>query len=168
MPGYVIHIAIAQEYLRKKGKEYNEDFIKGSVYPDLTNKKFETHYGKSPAFTNLKEFILKNEINTQLNKGKFLHLITDYLFYNYYLEKMSKEHIYNDYDISNKNLIERYNVKLIKEIQDAVNFKDGEMQLLTYSLLYKMIDEISDLDLDKVKLEALNNDKKWNTYKNLI
>ena len=42
------------------------------------------------------------------------------------------------------------------------------MQLLTYSLLYKIIDEISDLDLNKVKLEVLNNNQKWNTYKNLI
>ena len=54
MPGYVIHIAIAQEYLKKHlKKEEKEEFINGVIAPDLTKIKSETHYGKSPAYTNL-------------------------------------------------------------------------------------------------------------------
>ena len=39
MAGYVIHIAVAQEFLRKNKENYNEDFIRGSILPDLTNDK---------------------------------------------------------------------------------------------------------------------------------
>lgn len=53
MPGYVIHIATAQEYLKKHRKEYSIDFINGTIAPDLTNDKQKTHYGKSPAYTSL-------------------------------------------------------------------------------------------------------------------
>ena len=47
MPGYVVHIAIAQEYLKKHNMKYSKDFIMGSVAPDFTSDKSKTHYGKS-------------------------------------------------------------------------------------------------------------------------
>lgn len=168
MAGYVIHIAVAQEYLRKHNKKYNRDFILGSVLPDLTKDKSKTHYGKSPAYTNLKKFLLSNDLSTELNKGEFIHLITDYLFYNHYLEFFSKKDIYNDYDISNKNIIEKYNVKLLDEIKDTVFFKEGEMKVLNFDIIYKLIDEISDFDLETVKKEVLDNNKKWTYYKNIV
>lgn len=167
MAGYVIHIAIAQEYLRKNNKEYNRDFIKGAILPDLTNDKSKTHYGKSPSYTNLKRFLLENEIKSDIDKGIFIHLITDYLFYNYYIENFSKQYIYDDYDISNKTLIYKYNVKLIDEIKENVHFKVGKMKVLNFSLIYKLIDEISSLNLEQVQKEALNNSPKWNYYKKL-
>lgn len=39
------NIAIAQEYLRKNNKNYNEEFVKGAILPDLTTDKSKTHYG---------------------------------------------------------------------------------------------------------------------------
>ena len=128
-------------------------FILGSVLPDLTKDKSKTHYGKSPAYTNFKKFLLFNDLSTELNKGEFVHLITDYLFYNHYLEFFSKKDIYNDYDISNKSIIEKYNVKLLDEIKDTVFLKEGEMKVLNLPLIYKLIDEISDIDLETVKKE---------------
>ena len=107
MPGYVVHIAIAQEYLKKHNMKYSKDFIMGSVAPDFTNDKSKTHYGKSPAYTNLKNFLLKNNIDTDYKKGLFLHLVTDYLFYNKYITKVEKPQIYNDYDYTNKEIIEK-------------------------------------------------------------
>ena len=168
MAGYVIHIAIAQEYLRKNNKKYNKDIVRGSILPDLTTDKSKTHYGKSPAYTNLKKFLLANEISSELNKGIFLHLITDYLFYNKYLNVFSKQYIYDDYDISNKVLIDKYNVKLFDEIKNAIFFKEGEMKVLNFELIYKLIDEISNLNLNLVKKEVLKDCKKWNFYKNIV
>ena len=168
MAGYIIHIAIAQEYLRKNKKEYDEDFIKGAILPDMTDNKSKTHYGKSPAYTNLKEFLLSNDLSDSLSKGKFLHLITDYLFYNYYLDTFSKKDIYDDYDKSNKHLIEKYNVRVLDEVRDSVFFKYGEMKILNFPLIYKIIDEISSLKLEQVKKEVLENNKKWNFYKNIV
>ncbi len=43
MPGFVIHIAIGQEYLRKHNKNYSKEFIKGTVEPDFTEDKTKTH-----------------------------------------------------------------------------------------------------------------------------
>ena len=48
MPGYVIHLAVAEEYLRKqkKVKENYNDFIEGVIYPDSVTDKSLTHYGQ--------------------------------------------------------------------------------------------------------------------------
>lgn len=62
--------------------------------------------------------LLYNNIETSLNKGKFLHLIGDYLFYNHYLDKISKEILHNDYNVINK-----YNVKLQENIKQYVFLK---------------------------------------------
>ena len=169
MPGYVMHIAIGQEYAKKHNSIENYDeFIKGNILPDLSKEKSETHYGKSPAFTSLKEFLKNNEINTSLNQGIFLHLIADYLFYNHYLDRIDKKILHNDYDLINKSLIEEYDVVLLDEIKDNVFFKDGDPQILNVDLAKKVISEVSDLDMFEVKKEVLSDDKKWSLYKNLI
>ena len=168
MAGYVIHIAIAQEYLKLHKENNNEEFIKGTIFPDETKNKQKTHYGKSPAYTDLKKFLLQNEIKTSFQRGHFLHLITDYLFYNYYLNEFTRELLHSDYDKTNKDLVEKYDVKLPEQVKQKVFFLDGKPKYLTLELVYKIIDEVSKLDLDKVKQEVLVDNKKWNTYKNLV
>lgn len=169
MPGFVIHTAIGQEYYKKhKNIENYNDFIRGNILPDLTKNKSETHYGKSPAYTNLKKFLENNKINTSLNQGIFLHLIADYLFYNHYLDRISKEILHNDYDLINKLLIEKYDVKLTDEIKSNVFFKSGSPEILTLDLAIKVIEDISDLDMYEVEKEVWNDSEKWNTYKNLV
>lgn len=168
MPGFIVHLAIAQEYLKKHNKNYSQDFILGSIEPDFTTIKFETHYGKSPAYTNLKEYLKSNNINTDFNKGFFLHLVTDYLFYNYYLDEIRKPQIYDDYDITNKPLIEKYKITLPEKIKNKIFFKSGTPQILTLKLAYKVIDEISDLTLEEIEKEVKNDSDKWNYYKKLV
>lgn len=165
MPGYVIHIAVAQEYLKKSKLPYSIDFIKGTIAPDLTNNKKDTHYGKLPRYTNLNEFLTKNELNNDYMKGYFLHLITDYLFYNYYLEKTDREQLHSDYDCLNKKIMDKYNVILVDEVKQKVFFKNDKPVILSEELVYKVIDEVSELNLEQVKQEVLNNIKKWNYYK---
>ena len=164
MAGYVIHLAIAEEYLRKHKdiKEDYEEFIKGVIYPDSVTDKSLTHYGIKSSKVILKDFLQDNEINNSYMRGYFLHLITDYLFYNKYLEKFSKD-IYNDYDILNKRLIEKYNVVLPENIQNNVFYEEGETKILTMELAIKIIDEISDLNLNAVEKEIRenSNDEKW-------
>lgn len=169
MPGFVIHTAIGQEYYKKnKNIENYNDFIRGNILPDLTKNKSETHYGKSPAYTNLKKFLEKNRINTSLNQGIFLHLIADYLFYNHYLYKINKEILHNDYDLINKSLIDKYDVKLTDEIRKYVFFKEGTPEIVTLDLAIKVIEEVSNLDMYEVEREVLNDNKKWNTYRYLV
>ena len=164
MAGYVIHLAIAEEYLNKHKdvKEDYDEFIKGVIYPDSVTDKSLTHYGIKSSKVILKDFLQDNEINNSYMRGYFLHLITDYLFYNKYFEKFSKD-IYNDYDILNKRLIEKYNVVLPVNIQNNVFYKEGETKILTMELAIKIIDEISDLNLNAVEKEIRenSNDEKW-------
>ena len=164
MAGYVIHLAIAEEYLKKHKdvKEDYEEFIKGVIYPDSVTDKSLTHYGIKSSKVILKDFLQDNEINNSYMRGYFLHLITDYLFYNKYLEKFTKD-IYNDYDILNKRLIEKYNVVLSENVQNNVFYKEGETKILTMELAIKIIDEISDLNLNAVEKEIRenSNDEKW-------
>ena len=149
MAGFVIHLAIAQEHLKKsKRKEENEEqFIFGSVQPDFIMPKTASHYGATPEYTDLKKFLKNNDIESSIDRGRFLHLITDYLFYN-------------------QQLVEKYNVNVIKEVKDKIYFKEGTPKHMTFDLACKVIDEISELDLDQVKKEVLKDNKnKWNTYK---
>ena len=84
MAGYVVHLAVAEEYLKSHPEEQYEEFIQGVIFPDSVTPKSITHYGKSSAYTNLGEFLKENDINNSYKRGYFLHLLTDYLFYNYY------------------------------------------------------------------------------------
>ena len=168
MPGFVVHIAIAQEYLRKHKKVFSENFILGSIEPDFTTDKSKTHYGKSPAYVSLKKYLENNKVNTDFDRGYFLHLVTDYLFYNYYVKEIKKPQIYDDYDFTNKALIEKYNVFLPEKAKSKVFFKEGIPQILTLPLACKVIDEISEYELEKIEKEVLRNDDKWNYYKKLV
>ena len=168
MPGYIIHIAVAKEYAENKNKKFTEELVRGVISPDLTKDKSKTHYGKSPAYTNLKEFITNNNIDTDYKLGAFLHLITDYLFYNKYLKKIKKPEIYEDYDKTNKQLIEKYNIEIPEDIKQFVFFKEGTTQIFTIEMIENLIKEVSNLDLEKTKQEIIKDNIKWKSYKKLV
>jgi len=169
MPSFVIHLAIANEYIKKHNKKEDyEDFIKGTIKPDLTKDKLTSHYEIKLGNTGLRNFLENNEIIDSFNRGYFLHLVADYLFYNYYLDYYSKQDIYDDYYILNKELIEKYNVLEIEEIKQYMTLKEGKTKIINLELICKVIDEVSELDLDNVAQEVINNNIKWNKYKNLI
>lgn len=164
MAGYVIHLAVAEEYLRKHRyiKENYKEFIEGVIYPDSVPDKSLTHYGSKSSKVILKDFLKENKLEDSYKRGYFIHLVTDYLFYNKYLDIFTKD-IYNDYDILNKFLIEKYNVKIPSKVQDKVFSKEGKTKILTKKLAEKVIDEISALDLKQIEKEIKENpnDEKW-------
>jgi len=59
MPGYVIHLAVAKEYLKKSKNrnENEEEFINGVIFPDSVKDKAITHYGEKSSKSNLYEFL---------------------------------------------------------------------------------------------------------------
>lgn len=164
MAGYVIHLAVAEEYLKKHNniKENYDEFIEGVIYPDSVTDKSLTHYGSKSSKVILKDFLKENKLESSYQKGYFLHLVTDYLFYNKYLDIFTKD-IYDDYDILNKFLIEKYNVKIPSKVEDKIFYKEGKTKLLTKELSEKVIDEISELDLKIIEKEIRENpdDEKW-------
>lgn len=169
MAGYIIHLAVAEEYIRKHENEIQnyKDFIKGVIYPDSVSDKSLTHYGIKSSKVNLKNFLKENEVTTNYEKGYFVHLYTDYLFYNKFLNYFSKE-IYNDYDILNKALKEKYNIKIPMEIENNIFYKEGKLKILSFDSTVKFIDMVSDYNIEEIKKEILNNKKYWHEYKKLI
>ena len=98
MAGYVIHLAVGEEYLRIHPGDINDynKFIEGIIYPDSVTDKSLTHYGPKSSQVNLKKFFNDRDIEDDFNKGYFIHLVTDYLFYNKFLDVFSKKYIYNE------------------------------------------------------------------------
>lgn len=168
MAGYVIHLAVAEEYLRNHKdikEEYNE-FIEGVIYPDSVKDKSETHYGKLSALSNLYEFLNDKKLDNSFNRGYFLHLLTDYLFYNHYISYTSKD-IYNDYDILNKRLIEKYKVKIPDKIKDKIFFKEGVLKILSLEVVEKVIEDVSKLDIDTISEEVKKDPENWTKMREL-
>lgn len=172
MPGYVIHLATANEYMKKHPNEIKNknEFLLGTISPDFTTKekKGETHYGESSSILYLRKYLEKNNIDTDFNKGYFLHLVTDYIFYNKLLECTSKD-IYNDYDILNKYLIEKYNVEILEQIKDKVFYAEGKTKILHKELAEKTISIVSNYTLNTIKQEikATNYTEKWDKIRKL-
>lgn len=162
MAGYIIHLAVAETYIKKHPKDIKEyeKFIEGVIFPDSVSDKSITHYGEKSSKVNLKHFLVENEINDDYNKGYFLHLVTDFIFYNKFLECFSKD-IYNDYDILNKRLQERFEVKLPDKVKASVFYKDGETKILNLESVTKFIEEVSTYKLDDIKDKVLENDSYW-------
>lgn len=163
MAGYVIHLAVGEEYIRKHPNEINnyEDFIEGVIYPDSVTDKSLTHYGPTSSQVNLKRFFEDKDINTDFNKGYCIHLITDYLFYNKFLTIFSSNYIYNDYDILNKELKRKFEVKIPQKVEDKVFYTEGETRILNLKDTIKFIEETSANNINDIKKAVLNGDKNW-------
>lgn len=160
MPGFVIHLAVANEYLRKHPNEIKQEdsFLKGVIAPDFTNDKSKTHYAKDSINTNLRLYLESNTINSDYDKGFFLHLITDCVFYQKYFKNLTTS-LYDDYDMLNKTIIEKYNVKVLKEIEEYAKYKQGEPQILKKDIIYKFIEEVSSFDIEDVRNKVKKNKK---------
>ena len=103
MPCLAIHLAVAKKYLEKHHDLNHDDFIKGTLAPDLgmdnidkyikleRNDKDGRHFGltyKARTITDymgrkidFKLFFKDNDINTSFLKAYFLHLLCDFYFF---------------------------------------------------------------------------------------
>ena len=99
--------------------------------------------------------------------GYFLHLVTDYLFYNKFLKVFSKN-IYNDYDILNRELEKIFNVNVPNEIKDKVLYKSGQTQILNLDETIDFIKKVASYKLEDIKKEVLNGNENWLKIRELI
>lgn len=168
MAGYVIHLAVAEEYIKNFPNDIDDykEFIEGVIAPDSVKDKSLTHYGAKSSKVNLKSFFGDRDINDSFNKGYFSHLVTDYLFYNRFLSYFSKD-IYNDYDILNKALIEKFGVKVPDSVKNSVFYLDGETKILELEDTINFIINTAKYNLSDVKEAVMNNDEYWLIIKQL-
>ena len=107
MPCLAIHLAIAKKYLENHPDENREDFILGTIAPDInmpniseyingvTDDKNSHHFGLNYQTEDLIEYMQKkvdfslffqsNDINTTFLRAYFLHLLCDYRFFGEYI-----------------------------------------------------------------------------------
>ena len=72
MPGYLIHLAVAQTYTKKHPVDNSESFIKGTIIPDILKKQnIDSHFGssKNPDFS---KFFQKYKLCIDFVKSYFL------------------------------------------------------------------------------------------------
>ena len=95
-------------------------------------------------------------------------MVTDYLFYNKFLTVFSKKYIYNDYDILNKSLEDKFKVKIPDKIKNYVFCNTGETKILNLDEVINFIKETATYDINFIKNEVLNGNKDWLTIRPLI
>lgn len=108
MPCLVIHLAVAKNYLKKHKNENKDEFILGTIAPDInlpninkyingvTDNKNSHHFGLNYKTSNMIEYMQKkvdfnlffknNDITTSFLKAYFLHLLCDYYFFLDYIK----------------------------------------------------------------------------------
>ena len=180
MPGFVIHLAVAKEYMQKHKDEIKneEEFMRGILEPDLISdlnkniSKGKTHYGKN-GVRKIKSYLdlfladPKVDMSKDYYKGYFVHLVTDNEFYlNYFkdetLDMISKnDSYYHDYDCLNKILMEKFKVgKTYNENVDKfMNYLDEEPEYLNEEKVVDFIEEVTNESIEErikdIKIESL-------------
>lgn len=188
MASFNIHLAIAKRYIFKNQVSNIDDFYRGTIEPDLKEYENKLHYtdvnrnrndilsylkGK----TNLSRFLSENDINNDYNKGVFLHLITDYLFFNdffdiKYIRNITYEDFVKDlhfsYYYTNSYIKNKYNISYgIYEDEINKNISNDKKEkntldnignnVLEFEKLYSFIERVSDINLEHYKDKILNN-----------
>lgn len=188
-----IHLAIAKKYAEKNHNIKNlEEFYIGAVAPDIASDKKLSHYtntlncNKENLLDYLEKKVMLNkylenyEITSDYNKGYFLHLITDYLFFNYFFDKnylnntTSQEffnNLYFSYDFIENYLKEKYNfnyqflpkeisIEITNSINKAKKVKNYDSSnILPFNKLDEFIEYVSNINLEKYRDKILANKK---------
>ena len=189
MPSLTIHIAVGMEYLKNFNIFDKPQFLDGIMAPDLigrqgTIQKRQSHFSDQffdkmtleevcEAHVNLYSYLSKTEIKDDYDKGYFLHLATDYLFYtkfvyeeifkknkNIQITKENAKSLYDDYNRVDKFIETKYNVDNSKNPW-AGKGEDGEPKYFKKTDLYKFIDVCSKIDLEKLREKVLTNKNNW-------
>lgn len=171
MANAVVHLAIAKKYMLKNRIKNQKDFIKGTLYPDAYFDNDKSHYtdlDRKPDLlnhvrgkVNLYKFLKEHSLCDDFEKGWFLHLVTDYLFFlecfeESYLQSLSYKdfckELYFAYDCLNTEIAELYNIT-IEDYQDYPSeYYPGipyQKCILPKEMIVKFIDRVSSINLEE-------------------
>ncbi|MBQ3321195.1 zinc dependent phospholipase C family protein [Candidatus Saccharibacteria bacterium] len=166
MPGITIHLASANQYLKKHLEENREEFIRGTIAPDIAKDYNASHYSKPCNRDSLEEYLkakvdiyeafLDLDLSKAFNRGQILHLIMDFEFYNNYFDEdeirdLSLEEfrsiMYHDYASLNRHVKEKYGVEFPEEVKDF-DIDDGESSImLEPTEVDEFIERIGDIEI---------------------
>lgn len=175
MASFYIHLAVAKRYMDKNDIQYPEELLAGANAPDEAADKDKAHYtgvrNDNSLLTHLRtkvilgEFLKENSLESDYNKGVFLHLITDYLFFNdffpqAYLENVTYEDfckdLYYSYSLTNDILKEQYSILLQESKVYSKIINDGTRKnILPMKDLEIFIERVSNISLEEYRLKLL-------------
>lgn len=189
MASFNIHLSVAKRYMDKNSIDDKEEFIRGSIAPDLAEDDNKSHYSgyrdKTDILSALKNKVLldkyleENSIESPYDKGVFLHLITDNLFFTDFFDeeyllitgyKAFCKDLYYSYDICNQYLEEKYQIdygKYREAIENNIKKDNTEKEIdnsdrtniLPYEKLDSFIERVSNINLEEYKNKILNQKK---------
>ena len=133
MPGYVIHLAVGKVYAQNNKIEDLNVFERGIIEPDMVENKAISHYGPYSSQPGLNQFVKANGISSSYNEGYFLHLVTDYLFYQKFLSRWDKA-IYDDYNKLNSRLLRKTELTECESLAADTN-SDAIINITDYNKL---------------------------------
>lgn len=139
MPSFQIHLAIAKKYIEKHEVQDKDAFMEGSIAPDFVRPKEKSHYTigipndnlieNAKNKVDLKRYLKENKVETDYEKGIFLHLLTDKIFFteffdeNYYKQTTYQkfcEDLYISYNKTNSYIEEKYHIVLKKDMIEKI------------------------------------------------
>ena len=180
MASSMIHIAVANEVNKKLNRDRSKLLI-GSIAPDIGKlvglEKIVTHFGdNNDNIPNLDKFLdkYKDNLNDDFVLGYYIHLITDYLWFKYFVTEIDSDglitkldgtkvkcvdnmlyiYMYNDYTNLNIKLIEEYDLDL----------------KIFYDEIPELENIIKEIPMDKISVivdkagEIIENSKKRKEY----
>lgn len=155
MPSLIMYLAIAKKYIEKHPEESEEEFMKGMLAPDIKRnlkaEKARLHYGEQTSHRpDLNRFYQERGLDSSYDRGYFLNLLSDYLFYNRFLQEYSIS-IFHDFRKMNQRIKEKYRIDLPQELETRVVFEDGELNSIDEESVYKFVDFAGQLDLEAYK-----------------
>lgn len=180
MPCLAVHLAIAKKYVELHPEENEEEFIKGSMAPDIAEDKNKAHYGSNEKCediieymqkkTDLKAYLNENKLDTSFNRAYFLHLLADYLFFGKYvtsdlIKGLKTEEVvrrgYNDYDIITPIIIKKWGLDIPEYLPDKVKEflsrnKEGKLELISEDTFDLFVNDVASTDIFKLSEEILS------------
>ena len=175
MASLMIHQAIGEEYCKKHNIRDVKSFLLGNLAPDLVKDKSITHFSKIRLGNKTYTESILNKINLPLSsknlditddyqRGQFLHLVSDYVFFYQYLLNNPKykevEHLnqlfirdllYRDYYRINLWIMKNYpDLDLSQIPSNAQITRDDATEILSIPAISKLIDICSEAYLDTI------------------
>ena len=175
MASLMIHQIVGEEYCKRHNVQSEYMFLNGNLIPDLVKDKKPTHFSarcRNRTYTesienkvDLQAFCEHVDIGSSFNKGLFLHLITDQVFFYKYLLNNPKyrevefenqlyiqEMLYRDYHRNNLYLMKKYPHTILSLLPDfAKTTRDDidNMEILSHEAIDEIIDMCASIDLEQ-------------------
>ena len=163
MASTIIHIAIAKELENKLDIENKKDYYLGSIAPDISKqiglKRSDSHFSNNTRnnIPNIALFVKRYPTfkYNSFNLGYFIHLYTDKIWREEFLDKTMDENMVKLLDGTTVNLPKEEINDLIYSDYTNLNIKIIEEYNLDLSLFYEEF-KIPDTTLNEIPIEKLD------------